>query len=349
MRSRINTVLRHFYKQSTWNYRLCSTVPQTTDDRDPAPLFFDQHVQELLFTLTRINYEKIFSAHKDGKPLKNPIFKFMTDKELEEARSEIIVKAKNRIQMPPVVKMRSDKCKILSKDPALQGNETSNFIFTDISFGNNNRTRLIVVRDTNGTLRHANNNERHRMNQIYFPIEGREIHTPEMFNNPYLSDLLDRKEFEFILDRACLQFELDDPNYHRVTKEVYSYINKFKNFDALRSTRHFGPLAFYLVWNNDIHTLLMDIITSGNIEEAAALIHLYHLVYPETKSAKEPLESDIELIKTYARLDSSNRYELTCAIKEYEKLQKEKEEIDMGIKKAHGLINNENGNQKPKT
>lgn len=111
----------------------------------------------------------------------------MTDKELQEARSQIIVKAKNRIQMPPVIKMRLDKCEILSKDPALQGFETSNFIFTDISFGTNNRKRLIVVRDTNGTLRHANNDERHRMNQIYFPIEGREIHTPEMFNNPYLS------------------------------------------------------------------------------------------------------------------------------------------------------------------
>ena len=149
---------------------------------------------------------------------------------------------------------------------------------------------------------------------------------------------MDRKEFEFVLDRACLQFELDDPNYHRVTKEVYSYINKFKKFDALRSTRHFGPLAFYLVWNDDIHSLLMDVIESGNIEEAGALIRLYHLVYPEIESAKEPIEDDVELIKTYARLNSPNRYELTCAIQKYEKLEEEKQEIDIGIKKAHGLI-----------
>lgn len=162
---------------------------------------------------------------------------------------------------------------------------------------------------------------------------------------------MDREEFEFILDRACLQFEPDDPEYHRITKEVYSYVNKLKKFDALRSTRHFGPLAFYLVWNNDIHILLMDTIESGNIEEAGALIRLYHLVYPETKSAEsiEPIEDDVELIKRYAELDSLDRYELTGAIKKYEKLQKEKQEINIGIKKAHGLINNENGNQKPKT
>lgn len=160
---------------------------------------------------------------------------------------------------------------------------------------------------------------------------------------------MDREEYEFILDRACLQFEPDDPEYHRVTKEVYSYINKLKKFDVLRSTRHFGPLVFYLVWKNDIHTLLMDIIESKNIKEAAALIRLYHLVYPETKSAKELTEDDIELIRTYAILDSVDRYELTSAIEKYEKFQKEKEEIEIGIKKAHGLINNENGNYKPKT
>lgn len=160
---------------------------------------------------------------------------------------------------------------------------------------------------------------------------------------------MDREEFEFILDRACLQFDPDDPEYHRVTKEVYSYINKLKKFDVLRSTRHFGPLVFYLVWNKDIHTLLMDTIESGNIEEAGALIRLYHVVFPEIKSAEESIENDVELIKKYAELDSLDRYELTGAIKKYEILQKEKQEIDIGIKKAHGLINNENGNQEPKT
>ena len=46
--------------------------------------------------------------------------------------------------------------------------------------------RLIVVRDPNGVLRKANAEERHRMNETYFPQEGRMIRLPHMFEKPYL-------------------------------------------------------------------------------------------------------------------------------------------------------------------
>lgn len=321
---------------------MCTTISQTTDERDPAPFFFDGHVQELLTTLTRINYEKVFRARIDGTPLEVPQYRFMTDKELQEAQAQLAVKAKRLIQMPPVVKIKSEEVEVLAKEPELQGYEQSNLVFTDISFGKNNRNRLIVIREPNGTLRQATCSERHRMNQIYFPINGRELHTPQMFFHPYLSDLLDRGEFEFILDRACLQFEPDDPEYHRVTKEVYSYVYKLNKFDALRSTRHFGPLVFQLAWENNIDKLLLELIDSENIEEAGALVRLYHALHPDVKSAQETRHEDIELIKVYAELDSSERYAISNAIQRYNKMQKEKEKVEKGIMKAHGLIDDEN-------
>ncbi|XP_033201071.2 mitochondrial ribosomal protein S22 isoform X1 [Bombus vancouverensis nearcticus] len=341
MCSRINFVLKHFYKRPTWNCRLCSTIPQTTDERDPAPFFFDRHVQELLMTLTRINYEKVFAVRRDGMPLEVPQYSFMTDEELQEARAQIGAKAKRRIQMPPVVKTKSDEVEVLVKEPELQGYEQHSLVFTDISFGKNNRSRLIVIREPNGTLRQATCNERHRMNQIYFPINGREIHTPQMFFHPYLSDLLDRGEFEFILDRACVQFEPDDPEYHRVTKEVYSYVYKLNKLDALRSTRHFGPLVFQLAWENNIDKLLLELIDTENIEEAGALVRLYHALHPDVKSAQETIHEDMELIKVYAELDSPERYAISNAIQRYNKMQKEKQKMEKGIMKAHGLIDDE--------
>ena len=143
-------------------------------------------MQKLLTTLTRIDYEKVFATRRDETSLKIPEFKFMTDEELAEAREQIGRKANRRIQMPPVVKIRPKEPKVLAKEPELQGYEKCNLVFTDISFGKSNRNRIIVVREPNGTLRHANSQERHRMNQIYFPITGREIHTPQMFHDPYL-------------------------------------------------------------------------------------------------------------------------------------------------------------------
>lgn len=138
-------------------------------------------------TLTRINYEKVFAIRRDGTQLEVPQYAFMTDKELQEARALLATKAKRCIQMPPVVKIRSDEVEVLVKEPELEGYEQYNLVFTDISFGKNNRDRLIVIREPNGTLRQATCNERHRMNQIYFPINGRELHTPKMFFHPYLS------------------------------------------------------------------------------------------------------------------------------------------------------------------
>ncbi|CAK9826949.1 28S ribosomal protein S22, mitochondrial [Anthophora retusa] len=337
--SRINLIIRNIYKRPGQYCRLCSTVSQSQNEKDPASLFFDQHVQEFLVTLTRLDYRKIFSARQDGTPLEVPQFKFMTDEELQKARAEISTKARGRIQMPPVVKVRAEN-EIISKDIGLQSLSEQNYVFTDISFGATNRKRLIVVRDTNGTLRHANSNERHRMNQIYFPIPGREIHIPQMFREPYFNDLLDNDELEFVLDRACLQFEPDDPEYHRITKEVYSYVNKMRKFDYLRSTRHFGPLAFHLVWENNFQYLLIDVIKSKNIEEAAALIRLYHKIYPEAKSNRAELDN-LDLVEAYIELDSgNNRYALTSVLKVYKELQYEKEKMEEAIRKAHGLSDN---------
>lgn len=339
---RVNFVLRRLYKRPAWDCRLCSTTPGSADQaRDPAPVYFDRYVQQLLTTLTRMDYGKVFAARKDGVKLTVPHYKFMTDEELENARSEIAGKARGRIQMPPYVKQRPDQPRLLDDEPALEGFTEQNYVFTDISFGNNNRERLIVVREANGKLREANANERHRMNQIYCPIAGREVHHPRMFYSPYLDDLLQREEFEFILDRACLQFEPDDPEYQRVTKIVYSYVNKLKKFDALRSTRHFGPLAFHLAWENDIHTLLLELINTANIEEAAALVRLYHRVYPEAKSAAEPTHEDLETIRRYAILDSSERLAITRALDIYEKITKDKYKIEQQVRKAHGIEDNE--------
>ena len=41
--------------------------------------------------------------------------------------------------------------------------------------------RYMVVRETNGVLRTASWEERDKLNQIYFPIDGREIDFPAVF------------------------------------------------------------------------------------------------------------------------------------------------------------------------
>lgn len=150
---------------------------------------------------------------------------------------------------------------------------------------------------------------------------------------------MEREEYEFILDRACIQFEPDDAEYKKITEEVYFCVNMGKKFDKLRSTRHFGPFAFYLAWEGKIDSLLIDVIQSEKIEEAVSLIQLYHRIHPEAKSAQPVQEGDdLTLIRNYVNLDSLQHNNLQHTLLMYEKLQQEKKEIEENVKKAHGLV-----------
>ncbi|XP_078043158.1 mitochondrial ribosomal protein S22 [Augochlora pura] len=342
MITRTRLLLEKFYKQSTSICRFSSTVIEAEQARDPKNFFFNSHVRLLLKTLTRADYEKIFQPRKEGKPLTNPVIKFLTAEQLNEYQLQTDKKAYVRLQMPPVVKAREDALNVISEDPTLKGFTTAKHVVTDISFGVSNKDRLIVVREPDGRLRHAFRAERDRMNQVYFPVVGKELETPKMFFDEHFTSLLDREEYVFILDRACIQFEPDDPEYHRITKAVYEDVNSKRKFDIVRSTRHFGPLAFHLAWVKNIENLLVDVIQSQKIDEAVALIKLYHVLHPHAMSASTaPFQDDITLIKSYAKLESPRRRDIDHALLKYERLQKGIQELEASNKNMQNLVDDE--------
>lgn len=155
-------------------------------DKDPAPYFFNEEVQTILKTVTRPLTEKVFRRQLNSEKLVEPEYKFMTDEELEKAMHKANKKLWERLQMPPVVKIRDEDGRILSKDPALQGYSDAKLMITDITFGISNKERIIAVREPDGTLRKAFNHEKDRLNQVYFPIHGREVFMPKMFQEEYL-------------------------------------------------------------------------------------------------------------------------------------------------------------------
>ncbi|XP_015116862.1 28S ribosomal protein S22, mitochondrial [Diachasma alloeum] len=310
----------------------------TKAEEDPAPLFFNEQIQKLLRTLTRPDPKRVFRTRKDGHKIKDPTYKFMTNEELQESLKKAQQNLEERLQMPPVVKEREPITDILSKDPAIQGSEESKYVFTDITYGVSDVNRLIVVRELDGTLRKANWEERFRMNQIYFPMEGREIFTPKMFQDDHLQEILKRKDYEFILDRACIQFEPDDTEYQRIVKLVYNTVDSENEYDKLRSTRHYGPFLFHLVLTKNIDNLLYENITREFIEDAALLVKLFHRIHqtPQSEEISET-ENHMDVIQKYVDSDSATKGKLTSAINAYKELVKTRQIVAEGVKKAHGL------------
>lgn len=62
---------------------------------------------------------------------------------------------------------------------------------------------------------------------------------------------MENEEYEFILDRACCQFEPDDKNYHNVVFSTYKHVDKTQKYQILESTRHLGSLLYFLAINKN--------------------------------------------------------------------------------------------------
>lgn len=152
-------------------------------------------------------------------------------------------------------------------------------------------------------------------------------------------DLLNRSKYEFILDRACVQFEPDDPDYQAVTREVYEHINAERRFDILRSTRHFGPMVFHLVWTSNMDNLLYEMVETSRINDAALLVRLHHIIHPTAKSAVEPCEhtDDAEFVMHYVRLESPRKDKIQKLLQSYKELERQRQIVTEGIKQAHGI------------
>lgn len=294
----------------------CTQNEQVTDKK--YSLFFDVKVQELLKKLTEKDLEKVFRKRKFGEKPQTPEFKFMTDEELAKALKDAEIRADKKLQMPPVLPVRKEIDHVFICDSKLKGYSESKFVFTDITYGKNDRDRLIVVREPDGTLRKANWEERSRMNEIYFSRPGRKLWMPIMFKEEFLKDLLNRKEYLFILDRACLQFEPDDPDYVRVTTTVYNQINEISEFNEIRSTRHYGPLVFYLIINRNIENLLSENLETDRLQEAVWVLDLYNIIHPESKCDHKYVKGEeLDYIKVFIDQCSANKGKLELIYNKY--------------------------------
>uniref|UniRef100_A0A182JQP5 28S ribosomal protein S22, mitochondrial n=1 Tax=Anopheles christyi TaxID=43041 RepID=A0A182JQP5_9DIPT len=332
--------------------------PFLSYDKDPTPAFMRADVQKLLKSITRLELDKVFRKRsvKDN----TVEYRFMTDEQLRRELLHSIEQAQQMLQMPPVVEEQKDSCRVISKDGALKSLSTSKFVFTDITYGLRNSQRSIVVRHPDGTLQEAPYEMRKRLNQIYFPLTGRSVHQPPMFEDANLQRLLEEGKYEFVLDRACVQFEPYEKDYHQITAKVYQHVNESRSFDTLRSTRHFGPFVFFLVWHKLIDDLLLDMVKQDYLRNGIELIVLYSTLhgtaiddgvkqialqtqmpslFDAAEKSIEELKQDehyLSIIEQFVNGQATKKVQLNLAVQAYREMSAEKLRLAQGIRRMHG-------------
>uniref|UniRef100_A0ACB8FBA1 Uncharacterized protein n=1 Tax=Sphaerodactylus townsendi TaxID=933632 RepID=A0ACB8FBA1_9SAUR len=173
---------------AAWGWRELCQGSDGDENRSniTKPSFTDESVQILLYKMTGLDLQKVFKPIK--QELEPPKYKLMTELQLEEARRQAVEKAREMLEMPPVLSEREPIHDVLAEDKILDGIEPYKYVFTDLEYDTPHRERFIVVRETNGVLRKATWEERDRMIQIFFPREGREINPPPLFKNENLME-----------------------------------------------------------------------------------------------------------------------------------------------------------------
>ncbi|XP_077423038.1 small ribosomal subunit protein mS22 [Vanacampus margaritifer] len=305
----------------------CSTRTFCSDKQDSVqnnakPQFTDPVVQDILTRITGLDLQKVFRTTK--KELQPPTYKLMTDEQLKQAVNVASEKAKKLLEMPPVLPERKPITDVLSVDKFLDGMDTAKYVFTDITYSIPHRERFIVVRETNGTLRKATWEERDRLIQAYFPKDGRKVTAPLLFSEENLKMVFSQDRHEDVLDLCLVQFEPDSSQYIKVHAATYEDLEKHGKYELLRSTRHFGGMAWYLVNARRVDGLIVDMLKNELVQDAVSLVSLFNLVYPHSESAQEASScqaTDTDLVKIYAQKESQRSGYIELALQAYEQTE----------------------------
>lgn len=106
-----------------------------------------------------------------------------------------------------------------------------------------------------------------------------------------------------LLNKACVQFEPNDPDFVRVTHRIYDYINEVKDYKLLYSTRFFGPMLFYLAWYKKLDNLIAYFLKEINISDCVDVIKLY-LILHAADAKIQPDLPDLDLINVVSKYNS---------------------------------------------
>ncbi|XP_005366746.1 28S ribosomal protein S22, mitochondrial [Microtus ochrogaster] len=301
--------------------RLLSSEADSGSSEVKKPTFMDEEVQRILTKMTGLDLKKTFKPAV--QPLKPPTYKLMTQAQLEEATRVAVEAAKVRLKMPPVLEERTPINDVLAEDKILEGTETNKYVFTDISNNIPHRERFIVVREPSGTLRKASWEERDRVIQIYFPKEGRRVLPPVIFKDENLKTMYSQDRHADVLNLCVAQFEPDSTEYIKVHHQTYEDIDRHGKYELLRSTRHFGGMAWYFVNKKKIDGLLIDQIQRDLIDDATSLVQLYHMLHPDGQSAQEAKEQaakGVDLIKVFAQTEAQRGAYIELALQTYQEI-----------------------------
>ena len=144
------------------------------------------------------------------------------------------------------------------------------------------------------------------------------------------------ERYDYILNRNCVQFEPDHPTYIRTAEAVYEDINAHGHYDVLHSTRHYGPMVFYLAHNKKCDDLIVHYLRRKSLDEAASVVRVFGLLHEDSEVAGNLHLAALDLIRLYTNSDSLKSSKVHLTLEAALEAMEKDEEAVKGAKESQG-------------
>lgn len=163
--------------------------------------------------------------------------------------------------------------RVLDVDP-LCSSLGADFVFTDISTGSTRANRRVFIRERNGTLRTADEEERNEVHYMYFGSKQEKKRLPTVFNNTHdLQNAMNNYQHAYLLDGLCRMRPADSQDYTVNHIKIYSHVNQTGCFQALQDTPHFQGLIRYLVATANITKVVEALLSGKRLSAEEPMLH----------------------------------------------------------------------------
>ncbi|KAI0988916.1 hypothetical protein GJ496_000688 [Pomphorhynchus laevis] len=270
-------------------------------------IFMNPDVQNLLNRIAIVEYYKKDSTREPSTSTTAKQIQLMTVQQYEKFKEKMHHNSKTeKLQMPPILKDREHSVRVLEDNKLLKECSKHKMVFVDISLNVNDSERMVWFRDTDGKLCTSAYDDRRRWMQTFLNRRLRSSHIPVMFSEAHINNPLELQHYKYILERACLQFEPDDPEFVRVCLKVYFHINKQKHFESLRGTRFYGSMVFYLCWYKQIDNLLSYYLFKNECDQAHMLLTLFATIHRKEKTIGNNKHLE-DMLKSYIENECNDK------------------------------------------
>ncbi|EDQ87276.1 uncharacterized protein MONBRDRAFT_33445 [Monosiga brevicollis MX1] len=162
------------------------------------------------------------------------------------------------------------EAQVLGQDPEA-GNNRFRFVFVDTSKGPSNTEREIRIRETDGTLRTANSEERDQYLTEFVAGHKKSVRAPPMCREPALTRLIGENQHRHLLDAVTATQYPYQKDYREVHARVYEDVETRKLYSLMQDTVHWPSFLLWLVDTEQTDGLLTMLLSAERLEDAVKL------------------------------------------------------------------------------